>query len=559
MKKFFAITLSLLLILSLSMAVFADNGGESTGEYSYCTEAHITIDNDNKGHTYYAYQIFKLKIATKGTETNFQNITYGDGVDVAELSKALKGLYTGTTVVDWDNLSATQAAAILSELSKTVDAQTIAKALKPALKDAAKHTLNDENNYSYVDTTSAGYFLIIEDTSTLDNQYDAYSAYILQYGGTIRINPKSALPTVDKQVWDEIADSEKTGEDNWGESADHEINESFQFKLIATIPANTDLKFYDTYSVIFHDTMSKGVTFESIDSVNIIVKKNNNETVTVKVDPSKVDDDNGYKMSGILNNQENGQQTWSLTIDDVKAHVGGDTFGYSEIAIEVIYNAHLNENAEVSVADGHTTNKNTVYLQYSNNPNASGEGQTTFGQTPDDSVWVFTYTANAIKYSEKADGGNELAGAEFKLYSDEACTKEVKLKKHTDDAYYPILDKTEDGEAMVSGADGTFKIRGLDHGTYYIKETKAPVGYKLLEKPITVTISASHKEDGDAANATVTFDAETTKTITIINKMGASLPTTGGIGTTMFYVVGAVLMLGAAVLLVTKKRMSAEK
>lgn len=155
---------------------------------------------------------------------------------------------------------------------------------------------------------------------------------------------------------------------------------------------------------------------------------------------------------------------------------------------------------------------------------------------------------NNTKYHDKAEAGYELPGAGFKLYSDEAYEHEVKLYKEGN-FYYPIKnapDKTP--VEMKSADDGTFNVRGLDAGTYYLKETSTPAGYSACDVP-PVTIKANHTEER------VDFDGSTLSTTIINNKSGITLPSTGGIGTTLFYVVGGGLMVAAIVLLVTKKRM----
>lgn len=546
MKKFFAITLSLLLLLSLTMAVFADS---STDDPTVESQANIEIKNneENVPHTYVAYQIFQnwFDVYSDGSKT-LVNIQIGADVNETKLKNALKS-YTSDDA-DLSRASPVVLAGIVSAMGKTMDGQEIANILYSCLKDDAtgKEFTYNSSTKTYTATypeETSGYFLIVEKGENVAGKHDAASAYILQSGGSISVTPKSIYPTVDKQVQDESTDAEEGADsDGWGESADHEINEKFKFRLIADLPESSDYAFYETYKVVFTDTMSKGVTFDHIDSVTV-------DGVTI--------DANGYTVSGVKAGDAG--KTWELTIADLKKITGVDLSDGAKVI--VTYTAYLNKDAKVATSSPSSeANVNTVFLQYSNNPKVSGSGNNQLGKTPDDSVFVFTYTANATKYSEKMQNGNELAGAEFKLYRDEECTKEIKLQK-IDGKYYPILDQMDGtGDAMVSGTDGKFEIIGLDHGTYYIKESKAPAGFKKLEAPIEVVISASHEENNDGTQAKVTFNSEDMKnSFNIVNKMGASLPTTGGIGTTIFYVVGAVLMFGAAILLVTKKRMNAEK
>ena len=213
--------------------------------------------------------------------------------------------------------------------------------------------------------------------------------------------------------------------------------------------------------------------------------------------------------------------------------------------ITVTYTAHLNENAYVNTAGGPTDNNNSVFLQYSNNPI-----NTSVGQTPESKVCVYTYQLNNTKYRDEVNENNKLAGAGFRLYSDEAChdEDEIKLKMNDDGTYSRDFSTEGKGVEMISGQDGQFNVKGLDAGTYYLKETKTPDGYSACPDT-TIVISATH----DVNHVDLSGNLSTT----IINKKdgGITLPSTGGIGTTIFYVVGGGLMVAAIVLLVTKKRM----
>ena len=354
--------------------------------------------------------------------------------------------------------------------------------------------------------------------------------------------PKKEVPSVDKEVKDEADDAEAGSADGWGETADHEIGETFQFKLTATIPADANLKAYKTYAVTFNDTMSAGVTFEKIN--------------TVKVNGTAID------ASAYTSTATAGQAggSWTLSIADIK-QISGVQLGDAAVTIEVEYDAHLNTAAAVNTASGTTTNKNTVTLTYSNNPDATGNGNT--DTTPPDDVWVFTYGNNGTK--EDANG-NKLADAGFELYAgsttgtDKPSGTAISLYKVGNDYYKYDSTKTDypaGGEVvteMVTTTDGVFNIKGLDVGTYTLYEKTVPTGY--VQSTNTVfKIGATHAETSGAGNVTLTEDSSTSETI--VNLSGATLPSTGGIGTTIFYILGAILVLGAGIVLVTRRRMSA--
>ena len=290
---------------------------------------------------------------------------------------------------------------------------------------------------------------------------------------------------------------------------------------------------------MFNDTLSEGITYDRLDSV--VIKSNDipyditNDSSKYEVDDSRLESDHYFVVG----------------IPDVKTCVEDPRFNLNDGAtITVTYTAHLNDNAAVNFTSGSTDNKNKVQLQYSNNPRNSAY----WGFTPESEVRVYTYQLNNTKYRDEANSGNELEGAGFRLYSDEACTpeQEVKLYKK-DNFYYPIkdaTDKAQDAVEMFSDEHGQFNVKCLDAGTYYLKETTPPAGYSACDKT-RIVISATHDEHN------VNLFGESNLNNKIINKKagGITLPSTGGIGTTLFYVVGGGLMVAAIVLLVTKKRM----
>jgi len=500
---------SILVLIAMLFMIAAPAMAEGEDGYT------ITINNNTPGHTYEAYQIFAGDLSSEGV---LSNIVWGSGVSNDAAAP--------------DNLG--DAAAKAESLSTTAAAEDFAKSLKQYLQNPVESTYDSANEVYTISGLDAGYYLIKDKDNSLDSdEYDAYTAFILKVVKNTEATPKSAKPEVDKQVLDEEDDAEATAKDGWGETADHAINESFQFKLTATLPEDVNLAAYETYEVVFHDTMSDGVTFDSIESVKV-----------------GTTDVTGYTCTATAG-QEGGE--WTLTIADLKAFQADLTSGAT---VEVIYNAHLNENA---VVGNHDDNKNTVYLEYSNNPNADGKGK-----TKEDTVWVFTYEVDNTKMNGDTD--TPLAGAGFRLYTDEDCTNEVALiYDATLEAYRPVKtgENGENGEEMISAeTTGKFNIKGLDAGTYYLKETKTPSGFNTCEN-IEIVITATHAESSNTTTATTTItmkqDGSDATAITVENNSGATLPETGGIGTTIFYVVGAALVVGAGVLLVTKKRMTGQR
>lgn len=514
----------------------------------------ITIkapESDKGTHTYVAYQIFK------GTYEGgvLKDITWGAGVNGEALLTALKGDTTlGTLFAECK--SASDVADVLG--STTGEGESVTSVFEDdaaktqafaKLVAANKTTTSIAGNANVITVAEDGYYLVMDSAApslgTGADNSGAYTRYIVKVTDkeAIEVTAKAAAPTVDKQVQDEAADKEEGADnDGWGESADHAINEEFKFKLTATLPVSTEYNAYETYKVIFNDTMSAGVTYDGIDSVTV-------DGITI--------DESAYEVDGV--NTGDAGKTWTLTIANIKGVTGVDlTDGASVV---VTYKAHLNENAIVSKTsdtglDVSETNNNKVSLNYSNNPNVSGDGHKAEGTTPEDYVWVFTYEA----FNKKVDSEKTaLEGAEFRLYSDEACETEIGLIYDDGLSAYRPVNTDETATVMTSAATtGAFNIAGLDIGTYYLKETKAPAGgYNLLQNATPFTITATHKESA-AQTVDLTLDGNFSESapLEIVNKKGSSLPSTGGIGTTIFYVAGGALVVGAGVLLVSKKRMS---
>lgn len=516
MKKLVSVLLTMVMVFAMTATVFADEGETPTS-----TAYSITINNSVAGHTYEAYQIFTGDLSG----TTLSNIKWGSGVS-ANGQTALQNKYDTA-----DNKSAAGVAEALTESN----VKDFAKDVAGYLTSPAGSTNTVTDGKYVISGLTAGYYLVKDKDSSLNGADDAYTSYILKVVENTTVSPKSAKPTVDKQVYDND-DGAATGDNNgWGESADHAINESFQFKLIAKLPADTDFDAYKTYKVVFTDTMSDGVTFKSIASVTV-------DGVELATDQ--------YTCTATAG-QAGG--SWTLTIKDIKSIPNVNLADGADIV--VIYNAHLNEKAQVNHESGTTTNQNKVDLQYSNNPNAGGEGE--LGKTPEDTVWVFTYEVDNTKV-DATNNNRPLAGAGFRLYDLTGTTEIDLIYDSTISAYRPIKSGETAEEMKSADSTGVFNIKGLDAGTYVLKETTVPAGYNKCAD-VTIVISATHVEAADGASATTTLSSESNVTNTIENKQGSTLPETGGMGTTIFYVLGSILVLGAAVLLITRKRMGAQR
>lgn len=531
-KKLLAALLAVAMLCAMAIPAFAYDTEEDLG----------------KNHCYDAFQIFKGDVTGNDTDGfKISNVTWGKNIPHPE--DFLEKLTEDSTIGGEFKTDFTPQEAV-AVISKWHDSDNNSIAFARFVcnyiytdSNANREPVIQGGHTGGFELPMAGYYLIV-DTSPFSggDSYHAYNSFLLkvnQKNYHVQITPKVVKPTVEKEVYDNDDNSSWGDNDGWGSSADHAINEEFQFRLIATLPASEKGRaydYYDTYAVRFNDTLSKGITYDRLDSVVIESKK---ISYDITKDSSKYEVDDSHLKK---------DNSFVVSIPNVKTCVEDLGFNLNNGAtITVTYTAHLNENAAVN---GSAENKNSVRLQYSNNPRPDGEywGYT---PTPESEVYVYTYQLNNTKRAE-TENGTPLPGAGFRLYSDADYKNEVKLYQDGE-FYYPIkdaTDKNKEAVEMKSAANGQFNVKGLDAGTYYLKETTTPADFTPCSVIPPVTITANHNGNH------VELDSSKLST-TIINKKagGITLPSTGGIGTTLFYVVGGGLMVAAIVLLVTKKRM----
>lgn len=555
----------------------------------------ITIKTTSSGHNYEAYQVFTGTLATVNGNKVLSNIQWGTGVNNAEdaLLTAVKAINLGTDEAKNEPFAqCTDAASVAKVLSGKENDSDIVKAFA---KVVAKHLSNTDTDFTENKTTNtdqdgnqtttttgytasnlnAGYYLVKDaDNST---GIDAFTDYILQVIGATDVEPKSGVPTVDKTVNGKSADTANIGDE-------------VEFKLFATLPNNYED--YSSYKLVFNDTLSNGLTLtdEQLNSLTVKVYESK-EAATADTENEQgtelkklgtdatTDDKTGYKVEKDTNNN----RKFTVSFEDLmqaKTTIDGAPTIKNGYCVVVTYKANLNENAVL----GGTGNLNTVNLTYSNDPNGTSDGTTTDKKVP-----VYTFQMNVVKKDGTGENAKALAGAKFVLATDkltktenEATTDVNVITSDDIETYKENLVAVTAGdkplyavggtnyEMEVSGDEGTkgqLNIKGLKDGVYYLYETKAPNGYNKLTEPIKITITAS--KDNDVPNgkvsATLTnaatgsiaeVDSGILDKVTVVNNAGSQLPSTGGMGTTLFYIIGGVLMAGAAVVLVIKKKRS---
>ena len=498
MKKLMAALLAVAMVCAMAIPAFAADGSSST---STAAVTRYTITAPATTHIYEIYQIFTGDYSTDAAGTaKLANIKWGEN-----------GTGTVGAAVEQNVLNALSAVA--SSASDKAKLDVIENYVKLDTTPVAIVT-----NGSSVEVVG-GYYLIKDKDGSLSGS-EPYTTYLVSVVGNVTINPKSsAVPEFKKKLKDT---NDSTGDvSDWQDSADYDIGDDIPFRLQGTVPEDYDS--YKTYYYAFHDVEEAGLTFDP-DSVEVFV---GDEVTGTKITT-------GYTVD---TSPADGC-TFEIVFDDLKK-VSGVT---ANSIITVTYKSQLNGNAVL----GEHGNVNKAQLEYSNNPRGDGKGE-----TPWDNVIVFTYKVVVNKIDQ---AGDPLEGAQFTL------TK--KTKNGTD------VVKTMDVNTTLT----QFTLSGLDDGEYTLTETVTPAHYNTIS-PITFTVTADHKIDWDSISTRdnvltslsgekkvgeITFNVDKkagTLTTDVVNNIGTTLPGTGGIGTTIFYVVGGGLMVAAAILLITKKRM----
>ncbi|MDE6952768.1 MAG: isopeptide-forming domain-containing fimbrial protein [Erysipelotrichales bacterium] len=426
---------------------------------------------------------------------------------------------------------------------------------------------------SYTLDVPFGWYVIDEITNVVGEHSASSLCMVNTANPNVFINIKSDFPVIQKQIReDDLRTSVGKEHDGWNDVGDYEIGQTVPYRYLTYVP---NINGYSSYYFSMHDRMDKALTF-------------NPDSVVVKIGDKTLVKDIDYKVvtEGIPSDE-----TFQIQITDLKATVNKYFFKeYDNVVPEmekfygqkivVEYNATLNENAQLDT--GRPGFENDVKLEYSNDPDSDGTGKT--GETPWDTVVCFTFRMDGVKVNDQTPE-RPLEGAKFRLYSDSSCTQEVYVKEATNGDGYTVINRDTAGEEapeeaveIVSDKNGLFNIVGLDSQTYYLKETKAPAGYRLLKDPIKIDIKATYDDEnrenyvkGDGAtNRTLqkleasahfkefysgkyseydnnlTTDVENgTLNIKVVNKVGSKLPATGSTMTVILVGAGTAMMATA--------------
>ena len=523
-KKIISIVLSVMMCLGASMTAFAaDTTANATAGAGSNAATSIV-------HTYDAYQIFTGSYDDARKE--FTDIQFGASVNdvlIAALDKEL-----GITTPETDSRRhAMQIAKALSAIqSDSVQAEKIAAIVAANVTTGTAVSVDQVAGY--------GYYLIVDTTPLTgdDAVYLDRSQLQVVLNGVVSIKEKRDNITIEKKVKD-INDSIEVSYSEWQDSADYDVNDEIPFQLTGTLPNDYDL--YSEYEYVFTDEASAGLDFKA-------------DTVEVYADTAQIDASE-YKVEADANGH-----SFKVIFADLKKVKSATITKDTKIIVE--YKAVLNG---TNVVYGVKGNPNKARIEFDNKTGGKGK-------TPWDTVIVFSFKTQINKVDQ-----NEapLAGAEFKIEKLAATLTNGKYVVNKDAAGNEVVINTL--TVTINDAGTEFSAKGLDDGVYKITETKTPESYNSID-PIYFVVVAEHDENAadpkltklDVTNldgksivttgnnlGTFTIDSQKMDSVdtTIINQYGAVLPSTGGIGTTIFYIVGGVLVVGAVVLLIVRRKM----
>ena len=598
-KRFAAITSASLLAACAVMPAFtfAEETKLTMTVPKSATGSSLLPDGAIIGQTVNAYKIFEITPVENTDPVEYNVDGWGTGVKPNDLITAIKlddtfkvgdaNVFKDVTYNESE--SAKSAKAVGDALSKLNDEQktAFAKVVMNNTSDTPTKTgdyLNGEVSFTDI---ADGYYIMTctAKSGSTGEIYEATSLGMLTVvdgEGQIGLNgqAKVGLPTVQKKVYedDKTATSLATHEKSdmkWNDVADYCIGEPVPFKLYGTMPSNIDM--YESYYYKFTDNLDK--KFDRPTSMTINVGDN---TYNATYDDTKSKWSISNSSGGVVadnaiiieNNTEN--NGFTITFPDIKIQ-GAE----SDTLVTVSYNAVLNETANIGLPG----QENQVKLEYSSNPNIdynpndsnNENDEPTIDETPFDEVIVYTYELDVIKEFKNADGTNADTPDDFDEITFSLSlpgTPATLIEFVLDGGYYypatafPTATAEQKVTTLNLNADSKILIKGLDAGTYLLNEVNGPDGFNEIgETTVTITAGTNHTQlwDGDATSGLTTFNAESLEgaaqdkdcilDVTITNTKGSTLPGTGGIGTTIFYLGGGAMAAIGGIYLISKRRM----
>ena len=501
-KKIAAIMFAFMMVFSLSTNAKAESGSQDAD-----TKGTITIDNAIEGQDYKIYKIFDLESYSYDAEPKDGAYSYkiteqwkkffsnGAGKDYATFDNA-------TGYVTWkgentDARAAELAKAAIAYAKDTTNSVTAVNVDQANISKTPNTNGTITLTYSNLDL---GYYLVDSSVGALCGLNTTNSK--------VNIKEKNGQPTVTKKILENNQEKD---------SNTASVGDVITYQMHVVIPAGTE-------KCTLHDEMT-GLAFNGN-------KFDENSKIYLYDGDTTFKEGDHYNFNPTAN---------GFTVEFTEKYLKSTN---TERHVMISYNAILTKGAEMG--NSGTPNTNDAWLTYGDNNTISSHSKT---KTYTFEFPVFKYTGNL------ENNPTALSGAEFKLYSDSTCQTEIKLAQTgTKNNYRKFI--TGDTEAnIVTDTTGTFKISGLAEGTYYLKETKAPDGYNKLKGPIAVKLERG--ADG-AQFMSIYQDGNKTDTINIQNNTGSLLPSTGGMGTTLIYLVGGALVLGSGFVLANKKRAKAK-
>lgn len=386
----------------------------------------------------------------------------------------------------------------------------------------------------------AGWYLVREttDASSKPNATTGnapLSLFMMKGGQSIDITVKSDVPTSHKKIVNDDYSNPRDADD-------FQTNENITYRLTFDIPSNWETQYKDGFYFTMHDELSAGLDYVR-DPVIKVADNEDSITSAVNWDESA----QGYGYTPVFSQSEDGKTVeWKFATAGNEASDTTNRKANLKLAgktVVVYYKAKMNASAKIASTGG---NGNTYQVYYQHNPGNAADG---YDHTTPETPYVYTYQFIVVKQ----DGDNEdkkLSGAEFKLYSDQSATKEVAVSLAR--GVYTV---DPNGKAVLTtNTDGRITVNGLDSGTYYLKETKAPSGYKLDDTVREVTVTPDSvvvdAKNGEAITYKVNGDLD--HTMAIVNYKGF-LPSTGGMGIVLMVVAGVLLIAGGMISIMRRR------